>query len=423
MGVDMNSDTVTDNTKTVILIIGTADTKADELLFLKGRVEAAGALGRIMDVGVLGVPTFEPDYSKHDVAAAAGTSNADIIALGDENLAMTKQAQGAASLARTLQEQGAVHGMLAIGGSMATDLALDVAAALPLGFPKCIASTVAFSPVLPPHRMSPDVMMILWAGGLYGLNSICKSVLSQAAGAVVGACKTSVIPQYDRPIVGMTSLGSSSLKYMLTLKPALEERGFEVAVFHTTGMGGRAMEALAAAGSLAAVMDFSLVEVSNHENGSVVSAGGDRLENAGAAGVPQIVAPGGVTLMDFQTWAPPTQKLDGRDVHVHNRLIACAQLSIEEKIQVARVVANKLNQSTGPCAFIMPLAGIDEWDKVDGPFHDPEGLQAFAETMKNSLGDAVELHEIDAHINDQQFAQTALDIFDRWLEQGLIKGG
>jgi uncharacterized protein (UPF0261 family) len=245
-------------------------------------------------------------------------------------------------------------------------------------------------------------------------------VLSQAAGAVVGACRTSVIPQYDRPIVGMTSLGSSSLKYMLALKPALEQRGFEVAVFHTTGMGGRALEALAASGTLAAVMDFSLVEVSNHENGSVVSAGDDRLENAGAAGVPQIVAPGGVTLMDFQTWAPPTQKLAGREVHTHNRLIACAQLSIKEKIQVARIIAAKLARSKGPCAFIMPLLGVDEWDKADGPFHDPEGLQAFADTIKDALGDSVELHEIDAHINDQQFAQTALDIFDRWVEQGLI---
>jgi uncharacterized protein (UPF0261 family) len=410
-------------TSPVILIIGTADTKADELLFLKSCVEGAGATGRIMDVGVLGVPRFEPDYSKFDVAAAAGTSNEDIIALGDENRAMTKQAEGAAELARTLQESGEIQGMLAIGGSMATDLALDVAAKLPLGFPKCIASTVAFSPVLPPQRISPDVMMILWSGGLYGLNSICKSVLSQAAGAVVGACRASVAMEDTTPIVGMSSLGSSSLKYMLALKPALEQRGFEVAVFHTTGMGGRAMEALAASGRLAAVMDFSLVEVSNHENGSVVSAGGDRLENAGAAGIPQIVAPGGVTLMDFQTWAPPLDKLGGREIHTHNRLIACAQLSLEEKRQVARVVAAKLAKAKGPTAFIMPLKGIDEWDKNGGPFHDPEGLQAFADSIRESLREPVELHEIDAHINDEQFARTALEIFDRWVDQGLIPPG
>ncbi len=404
----------------VILIIGTADTKADELLYLKTCVQRAGAEARIMDVGVLGAPSFEPDYSKFDVAIAAGTSNAEIIALGDENRAMTKQAEGAAMLAKALEEAGKIHGMLAIGGSMATDLALDVAAILPLGFPKCIASTVAFSPILPAQRISPDVMMVLWAGGLYGLNSICKSVLSQAAGAVVGACLTREALPRSRPIVGMTSLGSSSLKYMLKLKPALEQRGFEVAVFHTTGMGGRAFEALAAGGELAAVMDFSLVEVSDHENGSVLSAGADRLEGAGLAGIPQIVAPGGVTLLDFQTWSPPLQKLDGREIHIHNRLIACARLTVEEKVQAARTIAAKLAKATGPCAFIMPLHGIDEWDREGGPSHDLEGLMAFSETMRNALQATVELHEIEAHINDDLFAETALDIFDTWVAQGLI---
>lgn len=410
-------------TPPVVLIIGTADTKADELLYLKDRVEFAGAIARIMDVGVLGSPRFEPDYSKFDVAAAAGTSNEAIIALGDENRAMTKQAEGAANVARSLQEAGEIHGMLAIGGSMATDLALDVAAALPLGFPKFVASTIAFSPVLPPQRISPDVMMILWSGGLYGLNSICKAVLSQAAGAVVGACRLSVGMQNTRPVVGMSSLGSSSLKYMLTLKPALEARGFEVAVFHTTGLGGRALEALSASGNLVAVMDFSLVEVSNQENGSAITAGPDRLENAGAAGVPQIVAPGGMSVMDFQTWAPPEQRLGGREVHIHNRLISCTILNLEEKVQAAKTVARKLNGAKGPVAFIMPLDGIDEWDKIDGPFHDPEGLKAFADTVTDSLREPVELHTIPAHINDEQFAQTALGIFDRWVEAGHIPAG
>ena len=404
----------------VILIIGTADTKADELLYLKSCVERAGAVGKIMDVGVLGVPQFQPDYSKFDVAAAAGTTNEDIIALGDENKAMVKQAQGAAALAVTLYEQDEIQGMLAIGGSMATDLALDVAAALPLGFPKFIASTVAFSPVIPPQRIPADVMMILWAGGLYGLNAICKSVLSQAAGAVVGACKTREKAAITRPIVGMTSLGSSSLKYMLRLKPALEERGFELAVFHTTGMGGRALESLASKKQFAAVMDFCLVEVTNHEHGSAISAGPGRLESAGLAGVPQIVAPGGVTLMDFQTWAPPLEKLNGRTVHTHNRLIACAQLTTAEKVQAARVVAEKLAISTGPCAFIMPLNGIDEWDREGGPFRDEEGLAEFASTIRNLVKPPIELHEIDAHINDEVFADTALEIFDRWLAEGLI---
>ena len=408
------------NQQPTILLIGTADTKSDELIYLASILENAGARPATMDVGVLGDPPFEPAYSKHDVAAAAGVTNQDIIDLGDENRAMVKQAEGAAKLARDLAAAGNIHGMLAIGGSMATDLALDVAEALPLGFPKCIVSTVAFSAVLPPERISPDVMMVLWAGGLYGLNSVCRSVLSQAAGAVVGACHSVELPDDTRPLIGMTSLGSSTLKYMLALKPEIEDRGFELAVFHTTGMGGRAMDALAVQGKLAAVMDFSLIEVSNQVHGSVVSAGGTRLEGAGAAGVPQIVAPGGVTLVDLRTWSEVPPRFADREQHVHNRLIACAALSPDERRESARAIAEKLMKASGPTTFIMPLKGIDEWDKPGGPFHDDQGLTAFAEEIRAGVEPPVELIELEAHINDSEFADCALSVLDRWIADGTV---
>ncbi len=406
-----------------ILIIGTADTKADEMLFMKQCIEGGGAKALVMDVGVLGDPAFEVEFSKHEVAKAAGTTNEEIIALGDENQAMAKTADGAANLTSRLYEQGQISAMIALGGTMATDLALDVASALPLGFPKVLVSTVAFSPLLPPDRIAPDLIMTLWAGGLYGLNSICKSSLSQACGAAVGAARLVVQPQKDRPVIGMTSLGSSSLKYMIALKPELEKRGYEVAVFHTTGMGGRAMESLAAQNKLAAVMDFSLVEVSNHKNGSVVSAGADRLEVAGQAGIPQIVAPGGLTLIDMQTWADIPEKYQDREIHQHNRLIACAIMNTDEKRSVARVIAEKLSKAKGPTSFIMPLGGIDEWDKEGGPFHDPEGLAAFAEEIRSQIKVPVDLIEIDAHINDKGFSDEALAILDQWIADGVVPMG
>ena len=403
-----------------ILLIGTADTKADELLYLKSRIEKVGGTALIMDVGVLGEPSFAPEYSKHEVAAAIGITNDDIIALGDEHKAMMRQAEGATALAFQLQRDGKIDGMLAIGGSMATDLALDVAEALPLGVPKVIVSTIAFSPVIPPDRIPPDAMMLLWAGGLYGLNSVCRAVLSQAAGAAVGAAQSVELPKSDKPLVGMTSLGSSSLKYMLHLKPEIEARGFELAVFHTTGMGGRALESLSKKGQLAAVMDFSLIEVSNEVQGSVVSAGADRLEAAGQAGVPQIVAPGGVTLVDLQTWKEVPEQFADREIHVHNRLIACAKLNADERVQAAETIAAKLMQAKGPTAFIMPNKGIDEWDKDGGPFQDDAGLAAFADTIRESVGPPVDLLELDAHINDEEFATAVLGIFDRWIDAGKI---
>ena len=226
--------------KKTILIVGTYDTKSDELRFLGSCIERQGGATLTMDVSVLGDSPGPVSISKHQVAAAAGASIPQAIAAGDENEAMQIMAHGAARLARRLSQEGTINGMIALGGTMGTDLALDCARALPIGVPKYIVSTVAFSPLIPADRLSADIQMILWAGGLYGLNAFCKSSLAQAAGAVLGAARAAEPPKADRPVVGMTSLGSSCLSYMKWLKPELEKRGFEVAIFHATGMGGMA---------------------------------------------------------------------------------------------------------------------------------------------------------------------------------------
>ena len=172
-----------------ILVIGTGDTKSEELLFMAEVIGTAGGIPVMVDVSVLGEPPYIPDHSKHDIAHAAGTTIENVIDSGDENTAIALMAKGAVALVRELTDAGEVDGMIALGGSLGTDLALDVAAILPLGVPKFIVSTIAYSHLLPPERIAPDLMMILWAGGLYGLNPICRAVLSQASGAVVGAAK------------------------------------------------------------------------------------------------------------------------------------------------------------------------------------------------------------------------------------------
>jgi len=307
-----------------VLLVGTADTKSDELAFLRGQLQAQGSGVLLMDVGVLAAGHAPVDIVSAEVAAAADCTLQQLIDRGDENGAMARMAQGAAAIAARLHGDGRIHGLLALGGSMGTDLAFDVAAALPIGVPKVVISTIAYSQLIPPERITPDLMMLLWAGGLYGLNSLCRSTLAQGAGAVVGAMLAAQVPRRDRPLVGMTSLGKSCLRYMVRLKPALEARGYELAVFHSTGMGGRAFEALAEAGAFCAVMDFCLQELANHLGGSVVSAGAGRLTGAGRGGTPQIVAPGAVDMVDFPAWQPVPAVLQGRAVHVHNRLIASA---------------------------------------------------------------------------------------------------
>lgn len=402
-----------------ILVAGTYDTKDDELHYLAEVIRSQGGNVLSMDVSVLGDPSQPTDVSKHDVAEAGGSSIQAAIDSGDENSAMQIMGAGAAAKALALYRAGEIDGVIVLGGTMGTDLALDLCAALPVGVPKYVVSTVAFSPLMPPERIPADVQMILWAGGLYGLNSICKASLSQAAGAVLGAARAVEAPRRERPLVGMTSFGKTVLRYMVTLKPALEARGFEVAVFHATGMGGRAFESLAGEGAFVAVMDFAPQEISNHLFGGL-SAGADRMTAAGRSGTPQLVAPGCYDLVDFIGWQGIPSQLVGRPTHAHNRLLSSAVLDADERRQVARTICDKLGQAKAPVTLVLPSQGCNEWDRPDGDLHDAEGLAAFCDEIRRSLPATATLEELDCHINDAAFCDKVLEIFDQWIASGVV---
>lgn len=408
-------------TDKTILIVGTYDTKNDELAYMAERVCAMGGSVLSMDISVLGDPEKPADISKHDVAQAADSSIQAAIDSGDENTAMQIMARGASALAARLQAEGKFDGVVILGGTMGTDVALDICQALPLGVPKYVVSTVSFSPLIEPARLSADIQMILWAGGLYGLNAVCKSSLSQAAGAVLGAARAVEPPSTAKPVVGMTSLGSSCLTYMKTLKPALEQRGFEVAIFHATGMGGMAYESIAREGGFACVMDFALPELGNLLAGSVINAGEDRMLNAGAAGIPQIVAPGCLDLIDFAGWQDIPAQYSDRPFHAHNRLIKSSGLNGAERRETAREVAKRLKASDTPAHVILTTGGIEEWDKPGGEAHDPDAFAEFCDEMRAQMTAPLQFTELECHINDAGFAAKALEIFDAWVADGTIK--
>jgi len=407
-------------TDKTILVVGTFDTKDDELSYMAACIIAQGGHVMTMDVSVLGDPAKACDISKHDIAQAADSSIQAAIDSGDENTAMQIMAKGAATTTAELQRAGKIDGVIILGGTMGTDLALDVCQALPLGVPKYIVSTVSFSPLIAADRLSPDIQMILWAGGLYGLNSVCKSSLSQAAGAILGAARAVEPPVTNRPVIGMTSLGSSCLSYMKLLKPELEARGYEVAIFHATGMGGMAFEKIASQGGFVCVMDFALPELGNLMAGSVVNSGEDRMLNAGRAGIPQLIAPGCLDLIDFADWQEIPEQYKDRPFHAHNRLIKSSALNNEERRETAREIGRRLSQSNSPAHVILSTKGIEEWDKPGEPAHDPDGLNAFIDEMRQAIKPPVLLTEIDAHINDQEFADKALELFDLWVADGTV---
>lgn len=408
---------VTDKT---ILVVGTYDTKNDELEFMAAKIRAQGGAVLTMDVSVLGDPEKATDYSKHDVAEAGGGSIKEAIDSGSEHVAMQIMSEGACALARRMQAEGLFDGIILLGGTMGTDLALDVCQALPLGLPKYVVSTVSFSALIPAERLSPDIQMILWAGGLYGLNAICKASLAQAAGAVLGAARAAEPLGGGRPTVGITSLGTSCLRYIKTLKPELEARGYEVAVFHAMGMGGMAFEQIAAQNGFVCVMDFAGCELGNLLAGSVVNAGRDRHRAAGRAGIPQIVAPGCMDLIDFAGWQEIPAQFEGRPIHTHNKLVKNTFYNVQERREIARELNARLGESPAPTHLIIPRGGIEEWDRPGGDCHDPEGLAAFVDELRSTVAPSVTATEIEGHINDPEFSALALDIFDGWVSQGKV---
>jgi uncharacterized protein (UPF0261 family) len=159
----------------------------------------------------------------------------------------------------------------------------------------------------------------------------------------------------------------------------------------------------------------------NHIHGSNISAGADRLTNAGKAGIPQLVAPGCYDLVDIVGWKEMPEKWSGHLSHAHNRLLTSVVLNHDERRQVARAHAAQLAQATGPTALLLPQHGLGEWDRGGADLHDSAGLKAFYDEMQTVCPDNVEQVRIDGHINDPVFAETALDIFDRWCAEGIVK--
>jgi uncharacterized protein (UPF0261 family) len=419
-----------------IVILGTLDTKGDQLEYLKALIEKRGHEACVVDVGVLGPVPFTPAVSRQEVAKASGSTLEDIIALKDPHSAMAQMAKGASEIVKQLHARGNLDGMAAVGGSMGTALALAVIKVVPIRVPKLLITTVAYSAAITPDMVSGDnVMMLPWVAGLWGLNSISKGVLEMAAGAISGAAE-----QYDRAhvdekqVVGVTSLGGSVTRYMNQLKPALEEKGFDVAVFHVTGMSGRMYERAIADGLINVSLDLSVgVELLNQVTGGVCTAGAQRLEAAGKKGIPQIVSPGAIEAFHWGADRPFPARYKSRPHHRHNAILLTVMSSPREMGAVGKLMAGKLNNARGPTAVVIPMKGfLTRPKKAPVPqshtarevaaFREAlmdvsaPGLAAFRKALLKHVKPKVEVVELDAGLNDPPYVETVLRLFDEMTE-------
>ena len=393
-----------------IAIVGTLDTKFEEMGFIRDFVQKNGHDPVIIDAGIMGSVPFAPHVSRDRVAKAAGMSLMEIQALGDEGRAIALMAKGASRIAHDLYEQGGLDAIISVGGSMGTSLGLAVMKELPIGVPKLMVSTIAFTPLVTGDGVAKDQVMMQAPVDLWGLNVINRNTLQTAAAAIVGMAEaaTKIVPV--KPMVGVTTRGI--MKYLNWIKPALEARGYEVVVTHCIGkVGGGTFETLVRQGIFSAVLDLCTGEVLEELNGGSLRAGPTRLEGAGDMGIPQIVAPG---CMEYWHWPGSVESIPAwRASHFHNPLVLCVKATMEEMIKGAEVMAEKLNRAKGPVTVLYPLKGFDDFDKeVGGVFYDPEGHATFLKVLRKNVKPAIKIVELDMHINDQAFAEKAIKVFD-----------
>ncbi|WP_314146634.1 Tm-1-like ATP-binding domain-containing protein [uncultured Leifsonia sp.] len=408
------------------VLIGTLDTKGREYAFVRDQLRAAGADVVVIDVGVLGLPEFEPDISAVEVAEAAGEriSNLRFGREGSDTRAVALEAmrRGAVEVVEELRREGRCDGVLGMGGSGGSALISAVLRTLPLGVPKVLVSTMA-SGDISPYVGSSDMCVFHSVTDIAGLNRISRPVLANAAHALAGMINAP--HQYDdeaRPAVALTMLGVTT-PCVLHVAERLEQAGYDPVVFHAVGSGGRALEQLTGQGVFAAVLDLTVKELTDAEFGGVFNAGDSRMRTAGRLGLPQVIVPGAIEVLNFGAYNTVPQRYvdEGRPIVRHNAEVTAVRLSDDELTRMAETLAERVNAAAGPISVIIPARGFDSYDHVDGPFADPAGDAAFIHQFTKRLSNPATVLDLD--INDVAFADAVADAFLRLMYTAPVHEG
>lgn len=387
-----------------IYVVGTADTKGEELAFLAARIRDAGGVPAIIDLGTR-QPTIPVEISASQVAAfgAPGLLGGD-----DRGTAMSGMAEAFTRFAPTL---GDVAGMVGIGGGGGTAMVTAGMRALPIGIPKLMVSTLASGDVAPYVGIA-DIVMMPSITDLAGLNRISRDVLANAAYAVTAMSRRPPIAASRRPAVGLTMFGVTTPAVTQIVR--LLGDAVEPVVFHATGTGGRTMEALVDSRLLAAVMDITTTEICDLVAGGVLAAGPERLDCIARTSVPYVGSVGACDMVNF--WAPETipDKYRDRLFYRHNPNVTLMRTTPEENRAVGTFIANKLNQCRGPVRFLIPRRGVSSLDIAGGTFHAPAADEALFAAIADGVqwNDKRQLIELDCHINDAAFAEAAVAAFN-----------
>jgi len=391
-----------------VVIAGALDTKGSEFAFVKDLIAAYGLTPLLVDFGVLGDPEIRPDISNVQVATAGGGDLHQLRASRDKAEAMKVMTAGLTVIIRGLHELGQMQGMLSMGGTGGTAIATAAMRTLPVGIPKVMVSTVGGGDTSS-YVGSRDIMIMPSVVDVAGINRISRTIYTNAAGAIAGMVMSGpVIHKADRPLIAASMFGNTTMCVDRS-RGELEKRGFEVLVFHATGAGGRTMKSLVDDGLITGIFDVTTTELADEVCGGVFSAGPDRIHMASSRNVPMVLAPGCVDMCNFLARATVPPQYASRNLYEWNPNVTLLRTNIEENVEIGKMLSATANMAKGPVAVLVPLRGVSMLDSPSGPFWDPEADRSCFEAIKQNLRGDIFYEEVDANINDPQFADRATE--------------
>jgi uncharacterized protein (UPF0261 family) len=386
-----------------IAILGTMDTKGEEHAFVAEQIKQRGHEVLVIDVGTLEAPKFPPDITRDEVARAAGIDLAALVAKRDRGESVAAMSKAAPLVLARLVAEKKIDGVISLGGGGGTAISTAAMRALPLGFPKLMVSTLA-SGNTAQYVGVKDVVMFPSIVDVAGLNRISRQILARAAGAICGMVEVEPKAAGDKPIIVASQFGNTTACVDHARK-LLEKQGYEVLVFHATGAGGRTMESIIESGMVAGVLDITTTEWADELVGGFLGAGPTRLEAAAVHGVPAIVTPGCLDMVNFHGPESVPARFQGRNFYQHNPQVTLMRTTPEECAQLGRILADKLNLSTGPVTVLLPRKAISVISAAGQKFHDPAADQALFDSIKANLRKDIDVIELDCAINDAPFAE------------------
>jgi uncharacterized protein (UPF0261 family) len=389
-----------------VYVVGTADTKGEELAYLRALVIAAGADAITVDVGTR-KPSIAADISAREVASHH-PDGAEATAGEERGAAVAAMGE---AFRRFITTRDDIGGIVGIGGGGGTSIITAGMRELPVGLPKLMVSTLASGDVGPFVGVS-DIAMMYSVTDIAGLNRISRAVLRNAANAIAGmTLATEAPPAETKPAIGLTMFGVTTT--CVTQAVDLLKDDYDCLVFHATGTGGRAMEKLADSGMLTGVVDATTTEICDLLFGGVLSAGDDRLGAIARTGIPYVGSVGALDMVNF--WAVDTvpERYRGRNLHRHNPNVTLMRTTAEENATMGAWLAERLNRCAGPVRFLIPEQGVSALDAPGQPFHDPAADAALFAALTRDFNqtETRRLIRLPLHINDPAFSAALVDNF------------